>query len=129
MNKKRFLPSHYGWAVLFMGALAVFGALGLGRFGYSMILPNMQADLGINNSQAGLLATMGLIGYLALAIIGGALASKYGIRLVASLGLLLTGLGMLGMGMARSFAVVSFWSGLSGIGSGAVNIAIMGLWT
>ena len=128
MDKKRFLPFHYGWAVLFMGALAVFGALGLGRFGYSMILPNMQADLGINNSQAGLLATMGLIGYLALAIIGGALASKYGIRLVASLGLFLTGLGMLGMGMARSFAVVSFWSGLSGIGSGAVNIAIMGLW-
>lgn len=128
MKKKGFLSIHYGWAVLAMGTLAVFGALGLGRFGYSMILPNMQADLGIDNGQAGLLATTGLIGYLALAIIGGALASRFGVRMVASLGLLLTGLGMLGMGLSYSFAGVAFWGGLSGLGSGAVNIAIMGLY-
>lgn len=128
MKKKGFLSVHYGWLVLAMGTLAVFGALGLGRFSYSMILPNMQADLGIDNGQSGLLATTGLIGYLALAIIGGALASKFGVRLVAALGLFLTGLGMLCMGLVSSFAAVAFWSGLSGIGSGAVNIAIMGLW-
>lgn len=128
MRKNNNFFVHYGWLVLAVGTLAIFGALGLGRFGYSMVMPNMQAGLGINNGQAGLLATMGLIGYLALAIIGGALASRYGVRLVASLGLFFTGLGMLCMGLVRSFGAVAFWSGLSGIGSGAANVAIMGLW-
>lgn len=128
MKKKSTISVHYGWLVLAMGTLAVFGALGLARFGYSVILPNMQAGLGMDNGQAGLLATMGLVGYLALAIIGGALASRYGVRLVASLGLALAGFGMLFMGLSHRFLPVVLWSGLSGIGSGAVNIAIMGLW-
>lgn len=111
-----------------MGTLTIFGALGLARFGYSMVLPNMQAALGMDNGQAGLLATVSLAGYLALAIIGGALASRYGVRLIATLGLVLAGLGMLFMGLADKFLSVALWSGLSGIGSGAVNIAVMGLW-
>jgi len=32
---------HYGWLVLAIGTLAVFGALGLARFGYSVVLPAM----------------------------------------------------------------------------------------
>jgi len=88
----------------------------------------MQAGLGMDNAQTGLLATMGLVGYLALAIIGGALASRYGIRIVASAGLALAGAGMLFMGLSNTYLTAAFWSGLSGLGSGAVNIAIMGLW-
>lgn len=119
---------HYGWLVLAMGTLAVLGALGLARFGYAMLLPNMQADLGMDNSQAGLLATLSLLGYLALAIIGGALAARYGVRIIASVGLLFIGVGMLFTGLSNSFVPVVFWSALAGLGSGAVNIAIMGLW-
>lgn len=128
MTKKSFSFIHYGWVVLIMGTFAIFGALGLARFGYSVILPNMQAGLGMDNGQAGLLATMGLVGYLALAIIGGALASRYGVRIIASVGLALAGSGMLFMGLSNTYLTVAFWSGLSGLGSGAVNIAIMGLW-
>ena len=61
---------HYAWAVLAVGTLVVFGALGLARFGYTMLLPPMQASLGLDNTQAGALATANLVGYLALTVVG-----------------------------------------------------------
>ena len=62
---------HYAWIVLVMGTLVVFGALGLARFGYTTVLPSMQKSLAMDNSQAGLLATGNLAGYLILSMIGG----------------------------------------------------------
>lgn len=43
-----------------MALLVMFGAIGLGRFGYTSILPFMQTDLGLNNTEAGSLATANL---------------------------------------------------------------------
>jgi len=118
---------HYAWAVLGMGTLVVFGALGLARFGYSMLLPPMQAGLQLDNTQAGLLATANLAGYLPLALIGGALASRYGPRRVIAAGLCLAGLGMLSTGLVHGFAGAAVWRGVTGVGSGASNVAVMGL--
>lgn len=128
MKETKSFQLHYGWLVLAMGTLAVFGALGLARFGYSTVLPAMQKDLALNNEQAGLLASFNLAGYLILSILGGALASRYGARLVASLGLFLAGAGMIYTGWAPSFFSLAAWRGLTGMGSGAANIAVMGLW-
>ena len=64
----------YPWILLAAGTLAVFCALGLARFGYTVILPPMQAGLGLDNTQTGALATANLTGYLAFSAIGGALA-------------------------------------------------------
>jgi MFS family permease len=119
---------HYAWIVLGMGTLAIFGALGMARFGYTALLPSMQTGLSLDNTQAGLLATANLIGYLALSALGGALAAHYGPRRVASLGLLLAALGMLGTGTAQSFPAASFWRALTGLGSGAGNVSVMGMW-
>ena len=71
---------HYAWYILAVGTLVVFGALGLARFGYTMVLPAMQMALGLSNAQAGGLATANLAGYLLLAVAGGALASRHGPR-------------------------------------------------
>ncbi|NSW90422.1 MAG: MFS transporter [Firmicutes bacterium] len=120
--------SHYSWVMLITGVLAVFGALGLARYGYSMLLPSMQVDLNLDNSHAGLLATANLAGYLAFAIIGGALSAYFGIRLVAAIGLLLAGIGMICTGFTNTFLSAAIWRGMTGLGSGAANIAIMGLW-
>ena len=111
-----------------MGTLAIFGALGMARFGYTALLPSMQTGLGMDNTQAGLLATANLVGYLALSAAGGALAAHYGPRRVASLGLLLAGVGMLGTGTAQSFGAAVLWRALTGIGSGAGNVSVMGMW-
>ena len=39
---------HYGWVILVLATLVAFGALGLARFGYSIVLPAMQVDLGMD---------------------------------------------------------------------------------
>ena len=118
---------HYGWVVLTIGTLVVFGALGLARFGYSIVLPAMQEGLGMDNTQAGALATANLVGYLALSVIGGALASRFGPRAVITAGLGLAGVAMLLTGLARSFPEAAAWRLVTGVGSGASNVPVMGL--
>ncbi|UCH35677.1 MAG: YbfB/YjiJ family MFS transporter [Armatimonadota bacterium] len=118
---------HYAWIVLAAGTLIVFGALGLARFGYTMVLPAMQAGLRLDNAQAGGLATANLVGYLALALIGGALAARYGPRIVITAGLVVAAIGMLLTGAAAGFAGAACWRMLTGIGSGASNVPVMGL--
>lgn len=118
---------HYGWVVLGMGTLVVFGALGLARFGYSIVLPAMQAGLGMDNSQAGALATANLIGYLASCVISGVLASRFGPRAVIVCGLTLAAISMVMTGLAGGLTAAVVWRGLTGIGSGASNVPVMGL--
>ncbi len=118
---------HYGWVVLAVGTLVVFGSLGLARFGYTVVLSAMQAGLGMNNTQAGVLATANLVGYLALSVIGGALAARYGPRAVITGGLALAGAGMLLTGLANGFFLAAVWRALTGIGSGASNVPVMAL--
>ena len=118
---------HHGWIVLVMGTLVVFAALGLARFGYSMVLPAMQEGLSLSSTQAGGLATANLIGYLALSAIGGALASRFGPRAVIAAGLCLAGGSMLLTGTVTTFIGAAFWRALTGLGSGASNVPVMGL--
>jgi MFS family permease len=111
-----------------MGTLAVFSALGLARFGYTVILPPMQAGLGLDNTQAGGLATANLAGYLAFSAIGGALAAHLGPRLVITAGLAVAGGAMMLTGTVESFAAAALWRAATGLGSGAANVAVMGMW-
>lgn len=118
---------HYAWIILIIGTFVVLGSLGLARFGYTLLLPDMQKALGMNNTQAGVLATANLIGYLALSVIGGALASRYGPRVVITAGLALAGVGMLLTGLASVIILAVIWRAVTGIGSGASNVPVMGL--
>lgn len=118
---------HYGWLILVVGVLVVFGSLGLARFSYSVVLPSMQNELGMANTQAGVLATANLIGYLGLSVLGGALATRYGPRIVIAAGLALAGTGMIFTGLSNSFLTAAVWRAATGIGSGASNVPVMGL--
>lgn len=118
---------HYAWVVLIVGMFMVFGALGLARFGYSLVLPAMQAALGLDNTRAGGLATANLIGYLLLSLVGGAMASRYGPRFTVSAGMALVGAGMFFTGFSNSFWSAVLWRSVTGLGSGAVNVPVMGL--
>ena len=64
MNPDRPTRLHYAWIIVAVACLVVFASLGLARFGYGVVLPAMQADLGLNNAQAGLLASANFFGYL-----------------------------------------------------------------
>lgn len=118
-------------AILGAGVFAVFAGIGLGRFGYTMILPAMQASLHLTNTQTGLLATANLAGYLALSVVGGALASRHGSRLVISCGLAVAGVGMVMTGLAGGLGEAALWRAVTGFGSGCVlvpTLTLMGAW-
>ena len=72
----------------------------------------------MDNTQAGALATANL-GYLALSVIGGALAARYGPRLIISVALALAGVGMLLTGLANGFLSAAVCRAVVGVGSGA----------
>jgi sugar phosphate permease len=110
-----------------MGTVVVFSSLGLGRFSYTMLLPSMQKSLELSNSEAGWIATGNLIGYLGLALIGGFLASHYSPKKVISIALSVVGLSMILTGTASKFVPVIIYRTLTGMGSGASNVPVMGL--
>lgn len=117
----------YAWGVVALGTLVLFGAQGIARFGYTVLLPAMQKSLAMNNTMAGMLATANLVGYLALSVIGGALATHFGPRRVIAAGVAVAGAGMLLTGTSSSFLEAAIWRGLTGIGSGATIVSVMGL--
>ena len=126
-NHPRSRGLHYGWVVLIVGTLTVLGSLGFARFGYTMILPAMQAALGLSNTQTGALATGNFIGYLTLAVIGGFIASRYGPRRVIGVSMLLVGVTMALTGLVNSFQGALVWRVLTGVGSGGSNVPVMAL--
>jgi sugar phosphate permease len=118
---------HYAWWILVVSTLVIFVSLGLARFGYTMVLPSMQDSLDLDNTQAGGLATVNLLGYSILAVLGGALASRYGPRRVITAGLLVGGISMVLTGTASGFSSAAFWRFTTGLASGAGNVPAMGV--
>jgi len=114
-----------------MGFVAVFGAIGFGRFGYSAILPTMQEGLGISSAAAGSLASWNLAGYVLMAAVGGIIASRFGPRLVVGVGSFVAAAGMLLSGLASGMVLASLARLLTGVGAGMVlvpSVALMSAW-
>lgn len=126
-KKERGSRVHYGWVVIFTGMLATIACHGFGRMSYTPILPEMREGLGLTQTQAGLLATGNLVGYLVFAFLGGFLASRYGTRRVISLSLVLMGVTMLLTGLANSFGWAFAMRLLTGLGNGGAYVPAMAL--
>lgn len=106
-------PAILPWAL--SGAAAV--AVGYARFAYALILPSMQADLGLNYAQAGWLNTANALGYLvgALAILG--LVQRHGNYRLFVLGTSLATLALLLTGLTRDLTLLALWRFLAGAGA------------
>jgi MFS family permease len=113
--------------VLALIILAVFGSLGLARFGYTSILPAMQDSLQLTNRQTGELQSWNLVGYLVTVVFAGLLAARHGPRLVISAALLLTSLGLLLTGLMPTFNGARLGRFLAGVGGAGGNVPAMGL--
>lgn len=118
---------HYGIVVLVLIVLAVYGSLGMGRFGYTSILPAMQEGLKLTNTQAGELQSWNMVGYLLTVVIVGILAARYGPRIVISISLLLVGLAIVATGLFPSFDAARVGRFFTGVGSAGANVPAMGL--
>jgi sugar phosphate permease len=118
---------HYGYVVLALIVLAVFGSLGLGRFGYTSILPAMQAGLGLSNAQAGELQSWNLLGYVLAALFSGLLATRYGPRRVIAGSLCLAGAAMALTGFVPTLEGARLGRFLAGVGGAGGNVPAMAL--
>jgi MFS family permease len=124
LKKSKF---HYAWIVVGAGVIGTMGALGLGRFGYTVILPAMKDGLGLNYGQMGLLGTGNLIGYLFFSLLGGFLASRYGTKLVTVLSLTLMTVALMLTGLAGGFYGILVARIFTGVGSAGANVPIISL--
>ncbi len=124
---RRGLPFHYGWVVVLTGTLSVFICIGLGRFALGMLLPAMGASVGLSYSEMGFISTANFIGYLAAVVVSGYLTARLGARILIFAGLLLVAVTMILVGRANGFYEILVFYVLTGIGSGASNVPVMGL--
>ena len=118
---------HFGLFVLAGIVLAVFGSLGLGRFGYTSILPAMREALSLTETQTGLLQSWNLLGYVLSALFAGILAARFGPRIVICVSLLVTALAMTATGLLPTFEGARWGRFLAGVGGAGGNIPAMAL--
>jgi sugar phosphate permease len=118
---------HYAWVIAFTGALVTILAHGFGRMSYSVILPSMKDGLTLSYTQLGSIATGNFIGYLCLAIIGGFLAARFGVRRVVFISLLVIGVSLFLTGFSNSFIYAFFMRLITGTGNGGSYVPIMAL--
>lgn len=122
---------HYAWVVLGLIILAVFGSLGLARFGYTSVLPAMQHSLALSNTQTGELQSWNLLGYLLTVVFAGVLASRFGPRRVIAVALAITGMAMIVTGAYPTFTGARwgrFWAGVGGAGANVPAMALVSAW-
>ena len=121
----------YRFVVAGMAFVAVFAAIGLGRFGYSAILPSMKTSLNMSGAVAGSLNSWNQVGDTIMVLVAGIIASRFGARIVVGIGLVITAGGMLLTGMANELATIFAGRLITGVGNAMVlapSIALMAAW-
>jgi MFS family permease len=112
---------HYGWVVVACAGLAIFLAAGVRAAPGVFLLP-IEADLQLSRSTVSLAVSLGLILYGLAAPFSGKLIDRYGPRLVATAGMLITAVGMFLSSLSRNALQLNLFFGiLSGIGTGLIG--------
>lgn len=111
--------------VLLSSILILFACLGLGRFGYGMILPNLQETLHLSTSQVGFIGTTNFIGYFVGITVVASLYKRYETSKLISLSLVLQSLSMFAMTFSTHYYILSSFYTLSGFFAAISNVSIM----
>ena len=122
----RGLFANYAGTILTIGVLVNL-ASGFSMTTHSLTIPPMREDLGISYTQVGLLLTMAGAVRLAPSLIAGALAPRYGSRILIAAGTIVCGASMLLLGAAPNFLAALVATALMGLGSELGLIPMMGL--
>jgi MFS family permease len=107
--------------------LCILACLGFGRFALGMLLPSMAGTLHLSYSQMGFISTANFLGYLASVLVSAHWAGRIGSRRLIFLALLTVAVSMALVSRATGFLSVLLLYMVTGIGSGATNVPVMGL--
>ncbi len=98
-------------------SLAPAIGLGIGRFAYSLVLPDMRESLQWSYSTAGFMNTVNAAGYLAGALGGAAFVRRFGLFKTLWLGVLMSIVSLILCALSGNFFVLSFARILVGFGA------------
>lgn len=118
---------HYGWVIVGIGVLVSMAVLGIARFAFGMVLPSMQAALRFSYEQIGWIGTANFVGYLVGAATSGRMTQRWGPRAVVSGGLVVIVASLLTVSLLDGFWLVLLAFTATGLGSGASNVAMVGM--
>jgi predicted MFS family arabinose efflux permease len=109
-------PAHPARLILILSLAPTIG-LGIGRFAYSLVLPDMRDALGWSYSAAGFMNTINAAGYLAGALAASKLIRQYGLSAAVRWGTLACVLALALSAISGNFIILSFARLLVGVGA------------
>jgi predicted MFS family arabinose efflux permease len=115
-------PAHPARLILILSLAPTVG-LGIGRFAYSLVLPDMRDTLGWSYSAAGFMNTINAAGYLAGALVTSKLIARFGLAATARWGTLASVVSLALCALSGSFFILSFARLLAGLGAAAGFVA------
>jgi MFS family permease len=118
---------HYAWTIVATGFLIIFACIGLARYAYTMLLPSMQAGLGLSYDRMGYIGTGNFSGYLLSVVLAPRLIRRFRPRAVITGGLGLVTLALFGVSLSHGFFLPLSLYFLVGMGTGFANIPTMAL--
>ena len=114
--------AHPARLILILSLAPIIG-LGIGRFAYSLVLPDMRDSLGWSYSSAGFMNTTNAAGYLAGALVTSRLVRRFGLSAALRAGTLACLVSLALSAVSGNFVVLSFARLLVGIGAAVGFVA------
>jgi predicted MFS family arabinose efflux permease len=109
-------PAHPARLILILSLAPIIG-LGIGRFAYSLVLPDMRDTLGWSYSAAGFMNTINAAGYLAGALVASKLIKRFGLSATVRGATLACVASLALSALSGNFVILSFARLLVGLGA------------
>jgi len=119
LNPSEMQQSPYKWVILAL-ATSAFLMTFISRFSWPPLMPKIMVLMDINRAEGYAYMTAFYIGYIITQVPGGALADRFGPRLVLTGALLLQGVSTLGLGFTDDYTIGFALRIICGIGGGCV---------
>ena len=124
MKEKCSKPTRFRWVVLVLIFLAYMIA-GADRANIGMVVPFVKDEFKLSNTDIGAMSSLFYIGYAAIQVPIGLVYSKYGVRIIFVVAMILTSISTFVMGFVNSGFQLKAARVALGIAEGPINIGIV----
>lgn len=122
LDRTEAAPAHPARLILILSLAPTVG-LGIGRFAYSLLLPDMRDSLGWSYSAAGFMNTINAAGYLAGALVTSRLVARFGMAAIVRVGTLACVASLVLCAISGNFVLLSAARLVAGIGAALAFVA------